>query len=108
MITAMRIFRLVPTGRPDDGNWGRAFWQGEIVVRARSSGEARAVAARAEARAGGANANTTTQVTASALRDPTLYGVREDLSGRFTADGPMEVLGGRFRFPADYLVAHDD
>jgi hypothetical protein len=81
--------------------------QGEIIVRARSSGEARAIAARAEALAAGASPKTTGQVTASAFRDSTLYGVRRDDTGRFPNDGPPEVLSGGFQIPPGW-IAHDD
>jgi hypothetical protein len=102
-----RVYRLVPTAGPGDGNWGRAANQGEVVVRARSSGEARALAARAEARAAGAPAMTTTQVMASAFYDPVLYGARLDGSGAFPPEGPPGVLASaNLRIPADYLLTH--
>jgi hypothetical protein len=67
-----RIYRLIPGAPLDDHNWRRAAHQGELVVRARSSGEARAIAARAEARAAGVRQPSTGQVLASAVADPVL------------------------------------
>jgi hypothetical protein len=96
----MPIYILRPTARSDDPNWGRAINQGEIVVRASSSGEARAMAALEEASAAtGKFPKTTTRVVASALRDPVLYTVVEDTSGRFEAAGPVRVVRGTFHFP---------
>lgn len=105
---ATHLFRLVPTARPDDPNWGRAACQGEVVVRARSAGEARALAAQAEARALGFASGSTTQVIASAFRDPRLYGVRREPEDSHAAAGPPGVLHARFVSPAAGLVMHDD
>lgn len=104
---ANHIYRLIPTAPPDDHNWARALCQGEIVVRARSSGEARAIAARAEAHVAGTPSKTTGQAMASAFRDPALYGVRLDDGGLFPQAGHLGVLSGNFRIPAGW-VAHDD
>jgi hypothetical protein len=105
----MPIYRLLPSAPPDDPNWDRALNQGEVVVRAASSGEARAMAALEEARAAvGAIPNSTTQVRASAFRDEKLYTVREDDSGEFPAAGPVQVLRANFRFPEDYVGHHLD
>ena len=99
----MPIYILRPTARPDDPNWGRAINQGEIIVRASSSGEARAIAALEEAAmATGRFPKTTTQVVASALRDPLLYTVVDDTSGEFEAAGPVRVVRGSFHFPDPY------
>ncbi len=64
---SLKLFRLVPRAAPHDRNWGRAANRGEIIVRARSSGKARAPAARAEARATGAPTVSTTQLFAGAF-----------------------------------------
>ncbi|HXE55527.1 MAG TPA: hypothetical protein VN541_21065 [Tepidisphaeraceae bacterium] len=101
------IYKLLPSAPLLDHNWQRAMCQGEIVVRARSGGEARAIAARAEARAAGASAKTTGQVTASAFRDSTLYSARRDDSGRFPNDGPLEVISGSFQVPSGWVAHHD-
>lgn len=97
----MPIFVLKPSAPPNDPSWDRAFNQGEVVVRATSTGEARALAALEEmAAVTGEFPKTTTQVVASAFRDPLLYTVVEDTSGEFPAAGPVQVLRGNFRFPS--------
>lgn len=99
----MTIYRLVPWAPPEDSGWQLALNHGEVVVRAHSSGEARAVAALEEAsiRAHGVPP-TTTQVVASAFRNEKLYTVRQDDSGTFEDSGPVRVLSGEFLFPLDY------
>jgi hypothetical protein len=106
----MRIYRLVPVAAPDDPNWGRAFNHGELMVRAPSSGEARAIAAFAEARARGAEdpPKVTTEVRASAFLDEKLYGLVEVMDGPMERDGPPGVIAGSFDFPPDLLPDHDD
>lgn len=105
----MPVYRLVPIAAPDDPNWDRALNQGEVVVRASSSGEARAIAALEEARAAiGKMPQSTTQVRASALRDEKLYAVRDDHSGEFPAAGPVQVLRAHFSFPPGYVTQQDD
>ena len=102
-----RIYRLIPGAPLDDHNWRRAAHQGELVVRARSSGEARAIAAQAEARAAGVTQPTTGQVMASAFEDPVLYFTRLDDRGTFPDEGPIGVLSGSFQVPTGWL-AHVD
>jgi hypothetical protein len=104
----MSVYRLIPAAAPDDPNWDRAFDQGEVVVRAGSAGEARAIAAIAEAAAAlGREPELTTQVGHSALMDDKLYAVREEDIGQYPAEGPSEVLSAAFRFPTGYTM-HDD
>jgi hypothetical protein len=57
--------------------------------------------------AGARTLHSTTQVTASAFRDPLLYSVVEDESGEFPAAGPVRALKGNFTF-AKPVVGHDD
>jgi hypothetical protein len=102
-----RIYRLIPGAPRDDHNWRRAVHQGEIVVRARSSGEARALAARAEAQAAGVRQPSTGQVLASAFTDPVLYFTRLDDRGAFPDEGPVGVVSGDLQAPAGW-VAHVD
>lgn len=102
------LYLLVPIARRDDPNWGRAQGHGDILVRARSSGEARAIAARAETAAAGGGLLTTTVAMASAFRDSALYGVRRVDDATHAAAGPPGVLAGRFTFPAGPPVSHDD
>ena len=104
----LHVYRLVPVAHPDDPNWKRAVSQGEVVVRARSSGDARVVASHAEAAAITLREpQSTTQVEASALRDPKLYHVVQDDSGRYPAEGPRGVLEAMFQVPDDYILSSD-
>ena len=99
----MTIYRLVPSAPADDPAWQLALNHGEVVVRAHSTGEARAIAALEEAsiRAQGVPP-TTTQVVASAFRNELLYTVKQDDSGAFEDSGPVRVLRGEFVFPMAY------
>ena len=99
----MTIYRLSPAAPPDDPNWSLALNQGEVIVRAHSTGEARAIAALEEAsiRYGGVPP-TTTQVVASAFRDEKLYTVTVDETGRFDEAGPVSVLSGDLRIPPEF------
>lgn len=92
----LALYRLVPTARPDDPNWDRAPSRGEVVVRARSSGDARVVAALAETEEGRAGLFTT-EVKASAFLDEKLYTVRDEPEGRYTSAGPRMVIEGLSR-----------
>jgi hypothetical protein len=69
----MKTFRLVPT-RPGP-HWGLTPNRGEILVKARTSGEARAIAAAEES--GSSAPNRRSDTSASAFRDPKLYSVRQ-------------------------------
>lgn len=89
----LALYRLVPTARPDDPNWDRAPNRGEVVVRARTSGDARVVAAQAETEAGRAGLFTTA-IRASAFLDEKLYTVRDEPAGRYPSKGPRAVLAG--------------
>ena len=105
----MTIYRLVPSAPPDDPGWDLSLNQGVVVVRAQSSGEARALAALAEAsRRTSAVPLSTTQVIASAFRDEKLYTVHEDVSGTYPEAGPDGVLSGDFHFPADFVGLKTD
>jgi hypothetical protein len=99
----MTIYRLVPSASVDDPGWQMALNHGEVVVRAHTTGEARAIAALEEAsvRDGGVPP-TTTQVIASAFRNEKLYSVKEDHSGAFEDAGPVRVLRGDFRMPVRF------
>jgi hypothetical protein len=96
----LKIYRLVPNAPLDDPQWMDRPPQGEIVVRARTSGDARLVASEAEldfteVDALPAEGNSTDM--ASAFRSEKLYTVIEDVSGRFSAEGPRKVVEGRVR-----------
>jgi hypothetical protein len=95
-----KIYRLVPTAPADDPQWMDRPPQGEVVVRALTTGDARLVASEAEldftdTDAKPAEGNSTEM--ASAFRSEKLYTVIEDESGRFPADGPRGVLDGSIR-----------
>jgi hypothetical protein len=96
----LKIYRLVPAAASDDPNWQNSPSHGEIVVRARTSGDARLVASEAELDfteidASPAEGNSTTM--ASAFRSEKLYTVVEDTSGRFAREGARGVVEGRVR-----------
>jgi hypothetical protein len=97
---AMKIYRLVPSAPLDDPQWMSRPPQGEVVVRALTAGDARLVATDAELDfmeidASPAEGNSTSM--ASAFRSEKLYTVIEDLSGRFSPEGPREVVDGVVR-----------
>ncbi|MCO5731741.1 hypothetical protein [Rhizobium sp. SSA_523] len=96
----LKIYRLVPTAPLDDPQWMDRPPQGEVVVRARTTGDARLVAMAAELDyteidALPAEGNSTDM--ASAFRSEKLYTVIEDGTGRFSAEGPREVVSGTVR-----------
>ena len=96
----LKLFRLVPLASATDTNWDIAPSQGEVVVRARSSGDARVVAAEAEldymeidALPGDGNSTT----SSSAFRNEKLYTVVDERSPSYSVDGPREVVAGTVR-----------
>ncbi|MCD2178141.1 hypothetical protein [Rhizobium sp. C1] len=93
----MHIYRLIPVAEADDPNWSLSPDQGEVIVRARTSGDARVVAAEAEADFLQHHAKPGEGVStadASAFRNEKLYTVIEDLSGRYVSEGPRQLLSG--------------
>ncbi len=96
----LKIYRLVPAAANDDPAWQNSPPHGEVVVRARTPGDARLVASEAELDfteidAAPSEGNSTRD--ASAFRSDKLYTVIEDTSGRFEADGEREIVDGRVR-----------
>lgn len=96
----LKLFRLVPIASATDTNWDIAPSQGEVVVRARSSGDARVVAAEAEldymeidALPGDGNSTT----SSSAFRNEKLYTVVDECSPSYSLNGPREVVAGTIR-----------
>jgi len=76
----LNVYRLVPTAGPSDPNWGNAPNHGEIVVAARTTGDARIVAADRELDfmdVDAAPAGDVTTKNASAFRNDRLYTVIE-------------------------------
>lgn len=80
-----KVYLLIPVASPDDPGWELSPFRGEVLVRARSTGEARATAARVEADIlahGYARFDRDFVRKASAFANGTLYGVvqtREDV-----------------------------
>lgn len=77
----LKMYRLSPLAAPDDPNWQNASYQGEVVVAARSSGDARIVASQAELDFLEIDAKPAEGVTtdmASAFRSEKLYTVVEE------------------------------
>jgi hypothetical protein len=100
MSEELKIYRLVPNAPPDDPQWMDRPPEGEVIVRARTTGDARLLASEAELDfteidALPAEGNSTTM--ASAFRSEKLYTVIEDFTGRFTPDGPRGVVVGNVR-----------
>jgi hypothetical protein len=96
----LKLFRLVPIASAADTNWDIAPNHGEVVVRARSSGDARVVAAEAEldymeidALPGDGNSTT----SSSAFRNEKLYTVVDERNHSYSVDGPREVVAGTVR-----------
>ncbi len=91
----LKIYRLSPLAAPDDPNWQNATFQGEVLVAARSSGDARVVAAEAELDFLEIDAKPAEGVTtkmASAFRSDKLYSVIEE--GPAPAGLKRGVIGG--------------
>ena len=94
----LNVYRLVPSAPPDDPRWDNAPSHGEIVVAARSAGDARIVAAGRELdimEVDAAPAEDVTTANASAFRDDKLYSVIEIDRGR--GDLSRGVLEGTVR-----------
>lgn len=96
----LKLYRLIPIAAATDTNWDIAPNQGEVVVRARSSGDARVVAAEAEldfteidALPGDGNSTT----SSSAFRNEKLYTVVDETDAAYSVEGPREVVAGRVR-----------
>lgn len=96
----LKLYRLVPIAAATDTNWDIAPDQGVVVVRARSSGDARVVAAEAEldyleidALPGDGNSTT----SASAFRNEKLYTVIDETDPSYTVEGPRGVVAGNIR-----------
>lgn len=93
----MEIYRLYPRAEALASNWDIAANHGVVVVRAKTSGDARLVAAEAEARAAepGRHENDDVfSVRASAFTDDKLYGVQKLETADFSTAGERAVLAG--------------
>lgn len=96
----LKLYRLIPIAAANDPNWDLAPNQGEVVVRARSSGDARVVAAEAEldfmeidALPGDGNSTT----SSSAFRSEKLYTVVDEPAGTYPLEGQRGVVDGTVR-----------
>ncbi|MDR6759538.1 hypothetical protein J2Y48_004854 [Mycoplana sp. BE70] len=77
---SLHVYRLVPIAARNDPRWGNSPYQGEVVVAARSPGDARIVAASRELdymEVDAAPADNVTTSNASAFRSDKLYSVIE-------------------------------
>jgi hypothetical protein len=100
MQEVLKVYRLVPIAAADDPNWQNSPSQGEVVVRARTPGDARLVASQAELDftdidASPAEGNSTEM--ASTFRNEKLYTVIEEGSGRFSPEGPRGIVAGKVK-----------
>lgn len=76
----LKLYRLVPTAEADDPRWDNSPYQGEVIVAARTTGDARLVAASRELDYMEVDAKPAEDVTtgmASAFRSEKLYTVIE-------------------------------
>ena len=89
----LAIFRLVPTASRNDRRFARDAFHGEVVVRASSPEDARAVASEAEAASAG------TRLRDSPFRDEALYSVVEVSAVGFLCSGQRGLITGRFAKP---------
>ncbi|PSH65133.1 hypothetical protein [Phyllobacterium sophorae] len=81
----LHLYRLVPTASAEDPRWQNSPFQGEVLVAARTTGDARLVAAGRELdfmEVDAAPADDVTTINASAFRDDKLYTVIEVDSDR--------------------------
>ena len=81
----LNVYRLVPTAQPGDPRWDNSPFQGEVLVAARTAGDARIVASGRELDfmdIDAAPSDDVTTVNASAFRSEKLYTVIEVESGR--------------------------
>ena len=105
LMTALRIYRLVPAADRSDPRWDLAPWQGEVTVRARSAADARLVAAQAEIdfpETGAKPGDGVKTDFASAFRDEKLYRVVEDGDGEFPEQGERGIVTGH---PRRHVIA---
>lgn len=93
------IFRLVPTASRDNRRKARDAFHGEVVVRAHSAEDARAVACEAEMSSEDGDAADTDDC--SPFRDPEAYTVIEVRGVDFLNSGKRGLIAGRLAKPAD-------
>ncbi len=86
------IFRLVPTASRDNRRKARDAFHGEVVVRAHSAEDARAVACEAEMSSEDGNTD-----DRSPFRDPEAYTVIEVRGVDFLYSGKRGLIAGRMK-----------
>jgi hypothetical protein len=94
----LNIYRLVPIAELSDPRWGNSPYQAEVVVEARTSGDARIVAAECELdfmNVNAAPAEVVTTSNASAIRSEKIYTLVE--IDRARRDLERSVLEGTVR-----------
>lgn len=92
-MTDLAVYRLVPIRPAGDPSWELVPYMGEVVVRAESGGEARALASIALEH--GDNSDPSARVDASfgsAFGDANLYSVKREDEGEYPAEGPKGVV----------------
>lgn len=102
MTEELQIYRLIPQAPPDDPNWRNSPSQGEVVVRARSSGDARVVAQEAEGDFTDMEAKPAEGVSTtngSAFGNEKLYTVILDENSVHDTSGPRGVVEGAITSP---------
>lgn len=97
----MAIFRLYPLAEPGASNWDIAQNQGEVLVRARTSGDARLVAAEAEAALARRHDENDDiySIRSSAFTDEKLYGVQQISDSGLDPEGERGLLAGAISLP---------
>lgn len=92
----MPIFKLFPLAEPESSNWDIARNHGVVVVRAKSSGDARLVAAEAEVEAAKRHDENDDlySLRTSAFTNEKLYGVTRLYDSGLEQEGARAVLAG--------------
>ncbi|MCO4315680.1 hypothetical protein M8997_000675 [Phyllobacterium sp. 21LDTY02-6] len=98
---SLRIYRLLPVTTESDPNWNSAGTQGEVIVRAESPDDARALAAELASshHKGGSRQD---------FLDNELYNVIEDTSLRYPAEGKRGMVAGTIRAAASSSAEIDE
>ncbi|WMT86369.1 hypothetical protein NO932_15830 [Pelagibacterium sp. 26DY04] len=92
----MAVFRLYPLAEPGSSNWDIAQNHGEVLVRAKTSGDARLVAAEAEAQLARRHDENDDvySIRASAFTDEKLYGVQKITDSGIDPEGERGLIAG--------------
>ena len=106
----MAIFRLYPLAEPHASNWDIAHNHGELVVRAKTSGDARLVAAEVEAELAHRHDENDDiySIRASAFTNEKLYGVQQIIDSGIDPEGERGLVAGTIRLPVELHKEHDN